>query len=77
MNLDKNPAVILNVCGVHVPSDESGDDKIVSIDNPKSLIALLEEAGNTRKENLAVTINVRSDDSSCDDSDGSTAPQLE
>ena len=30
LELDKNPAVTLNVCEVHVPSDESGDNKIVS-----------------------------------------------
>ena len=71
LELDKNPAVILNVCDVHVPSDELGDNKIVSVDNAESLIALLEEAGSTRKENLAVTINVQNDDSSCDDSDES------
>ena len=64
LELDKNPAVTLNVCDVHVPSDESGDKKIVSIDNPASLIALLDEAENTGKENLRVTINVHSDDSS-------------
>ena len=50
LELDKNPAVTLNVCDVHVPSDESGDNKIVSIDNPASLIALLERAENTGKE---------------------------
>ncbi|XP_015777731.1 PREDICTED: uncharacterized protein LOC107355665 [Acropora digitifera] len=83
LELDKNPAVILNVCDVQVPSDESGDDKIVSIDDPKSLIKLLEEAENTGKENLTATINVQSDDSddssrddsddsTCDDSDDST-----
>ena len=49
LELDKNPAVTLNVCEVHVPSDESGDDKIVSVDNPASLITLLEEAENSRK----------------------------
>ena len=63
LELDKNPAVTLNVCDVRIPSDESGDNKIVSIDNPASLIALLEEAENTGKENLTVTINVQSDDS--------------
>ena len=63
LELDKNPAVTLNVCDVQVPSDESGDNKIVSTDNPASLVALLEEAENTRKENLTVTINVQSDDS--------------
>ena len=76
LELDKNPAVTLNVCNVHVthisPSDESGDNKIVSIENPASLVALLEEAENTGKENLTVTINVQSDDSTCDDSDGSS-----
>ena len=73
LELDKNPAVTLNVFDVQVPSDESGDNKIVSIDNPKSLIKLLEEAENTGKENLAVTINFQSDDSTCDDSDDSTS----
>ena len=63
LELDKNPAVTLNVCDVHVPSDESGDNEIESIDNPASLIALLEGAENTRKENLRVRINVQSDDS--------------
>ena len=72
LELDKNPAVTLNVRDKDVPSDESGDNKIVSIDNPKSLIKLLEEAENTGKENFAVTINFQSDDSTCDDSDDST-----
>ena len=80
LELEKNPAVTLNVCDLHLPSDESGDNKIVSIDNAASLIALLEEAENTGNENLTVTINVEnnnfrcddSDDSTCDDSDDST-----
>ena len=72
LELDKNPAVTLNVCDVQVPSEESGDDKIVSIDNPKSLIALFEEAENTGKENLRVRINVQTGDSTCDDSDDSS-----
>ena len=63
LGLDKNPAVTLNVCDVHVPSDEPGDDKSVSVDNPASLIALLEEADNTGKEHLGVIINVQSDGS--------------
>ena len=45
----------------HVRSDESVDGKTVSIDNPASLIALL-ESENTGKENLTVTINFQSDD---------------
>ena len=44
----------------HVRSDESVDDKTVSIDNHASLIALL-ESENTGKENLTVTINFQSD----------------
>ncbi|XP_044171256.1 uncharacterized protein LOC114961641 isoform X2 [Acropora millepora] len=72
LELDKNPAVTLNVCDKHVPSDESGDNEIESIDDPESLIALFEEAENTGKENLTVTINVQSDDSTCDDSDDSS-----
>ena len=72
LELDKNPAVTLNVCEVHIPSDESGENEIESIDNPASLIALLEEAENTGRENLTVTINVQSNDSTCDNSDDST-----
>ena len=72
LELDKNPAVTLNVCELHVPSYESGDDKIVSVDNPASLLKLLEEAENTGKENLTVTIDVQSDDSSCDYIDDSS-----
>ena len=72
LELDKNPAVTLNVCEVQLPSDESGYNKIVSIVNPASLIALLVSAENTRRENLTVTIDVRSDGSTCDDSDDST-----
>ena len=72
LELDKNPAVTLNVCDLHVPSDESGDNEIVSIDNPASLIALLERAENTGKENLTVTVSVHNDDSTCDGRDDST-----
>ena len=72
LELDKNLAVTLNVCDMHVPSDESGDNEIESIDDPESLIALFEEAENSGKENLTVTINVQSDDSTCDDSDDSS-----
>ena len=75
LELDKNPAVTLNVCDVHVPSDEPGDNKIVSIDNPESLIALLERAENTGKENLTVTINVQRRDPSSFDSDDSTSDE--
>ena len=72
LDLDKNPGVTLNVCEVHVPSDESVDDKIVSVDNPASLIALLVSAENTGKENLTVTINVQSGKSTSDFSNDST-----
>ncbi|XP_015777735.1 PREDICTED: uncharacterized protein LOC107355670 [Acropora digitifera] len=72
LELDKNPAVTLNVCDVQVPCDESGDNKIESIDDPESLIALFEEAENSGTENLTVTISVQSDDSTCDDNDDST-----
>ena len=71
LELDKNSAVTLNVCEVHVPSDESGDNKIVSIDNPASLIALLEGEEKTGKEDLRVGINVQSDNSTCGESDDS------
>ena len=64
LELDTNPTVILNVCDKHVPSDESGDNEIESIDNPESLIVLLKGEENTGKE----TINVQRMDPSCDDS---------
>jgi len=70
LELDKNPLVTLNVCEVHVPLDESGDNEVESVDDRESLIELLEE--NTGKENLTVTINVHRDDSTCDDSDDSS-----
>ncbi|XP_067025697.1 uncharacterized protein [Acropora muricata] len=69
LELDNNPAVTLNECDVQVLSDESGDNKIMSIDNPAAFITLLEEAENTGKENLTVTINAESDDLNCRNSD--------
>ena len=72
LELDKNPAVTLNVCDKHLPSDESGDIEVVSIDDPASLSTLLEEAETAGKENLTVTINVRGWDPLCVDSDDST-----
>ena len=72
LELDKNPAVTLNVCEVHLSSDELDDDDIVFIDNPESLITLLEEAEKTGKENLTVTIDVQSGDPTCYHSDDST-----
>ena len=68
LELDQNPAVTLNVCDGHVPPNESGDNNIVSIEDPASLITLFEEAENTGKGNLTVTIDFQSDDS--DDSAG-------
>ena len=67
LELDKNPAVTLNVREVHVPSDESGDNEVESLHDRDSLVALLEEAKNTGKENLRVTINVQSGDSTYTD----------
>ena len=57
------------MCDVQILSDESGDNKIMSIDNPAAFITLLEEAENTGKENLTVTINAESDDVIYYDSD--------
>ena len=67
LELDKNPAVTLNVREVHVPSDESRDNEVESLDDLDSLVALLEEAKNTGKENLRATINFQSDDSTYTD----------
>ena len=76
LEIDKNPAITLNVCEVHIPSDESGDNKIVSIDNPASLIALLASAEETGKENLTVTINGESDDWTFHDREDSTGRKV-
>ena len=72
LELDKNPTVTLNVCEVPVPSGESGDNEVESIDDPESLIALFEEAEISGKEHLTVTVHVQSDDSTCDDSNDSS-----
>ena len=68
LELAKNPAVTLNVCEVHVPSGESSDNEVESIDNPTALIALLESAEDTGNRNVRVIMNVQNDDSTCDDS---------
>ena len=52
---------------MHVPSDESGDNKVESIDDPESLIALLEAEENSGKE----TSNIQRRDPSFVDSDDS------
>ena len=44
LGLDKNPLFSLNVCGTSAPLKESNDSKVVSSDEPQSLIALFEEA---------------------------------
>ena len=75
LKLDKNPAVTLNMCDKLVPSDELGDNKIVFIDNTGSLITLLDSAEITGKENLTVTIDVHSDDPTCDDRWYDSLPQ--
>ncbi|XP_015750118.1 PREDICTED: uncharacterized protein LOC107329976 [Acropora digitifera] len=67
LELDKNPAVTLNVREVLVASGESGDNEVESLDDCDSLVALLEEAKNTGKENLRVTINFQSGDSTYTD----------
>ena len=44
LGLDKNPLFSLNVCGTSAPLKESTDSKVVSSDEPQSLIALFEKA---------------------------------
>ena len=44
LGLDKNPSVSLNVCGTSAPSEESNDSKVVSSDEPQSLIPFFEKA---------------------------------
>ena len=44
LGLDKNPLFSLNVCGTSEPLKESSDSKVVSSDEPQSVIALFEKA---------------------------------
>ena len=44
LGLDKNPSFSLNVCGTSAPSKESNDSKVVSSDEPQSIIPFFEKA---------------------------------
>ena len=44
LGLDKHPSFSLNVCGTSAPSKESNDSKVVSSDEPQSLIPFFEKA---------------------------------
>ena len=44
LGLDKNPSFSLNVCGTSAPLKESSDSKVVSSDEPQSLIAYFKKA---------------------------------
>ncbi|XP_068687733.1 uncharacterized protein [Montipora foliosa] len=61
LQLDKNPAVTLNVRDVPSPPEESCDNEFVSIDDLESLIALFKEAKDTGKQNLSATISIEGD----------------
>ena len=67
LGLDKSPLFSLNVCGTSAPLKESSDSKVVSSDEPQSLIALFEEATkgpssefteDTSQKSLEMEINV-------------------
>ena len=66
LGLDKNPLFSLNVRGTSAPLKESSDSKVVSSDEPQSLIALFEKATkgpssefteDTSEKSLTISIN--------------------
>ncbi|XP_044164934.1 uncharacterized protein LOC122948902 isoform X2 [Acropora millepora] len=66
LGLDKNPLFSLNVCGTSAPLKESSDSKVVSCDEPQSLIDLFEKATkdlssefteDTSQKSLTIKIN--------------------
>ena len=65
LGLDKNPLFSLNVRGTSAPSKESSDSKVVSSDEPQSLIAFSEKATkgpskfaeDTSQKSLTIKIN--------------------
>ncbi|XP_015771264.1 PREDICTED: uncharacterized protein LOC107349595 [Acropora digitifera] len=66
LGLDKNPSFSLIVCGTSAPLKESSDSKVVSSDEPQSLIALFEKATkgpssefteDTSQKSLTIKIN--------------------
>ncbi|XP_067019671.1 uncharacterized protein [Acropora muricata] len=65
LGLDKNPLFSLNVRGTSAPLKESSDSKVVSSDEPQSLIALFEKATkgpsifteDTSQKSLTIKIN--------------------
>ena len=66
LGLDKNPSVSLNVRGTSAPLKESSDSKVVSSDEPHSLIELFEKATkcpssefteDTSQKSLTIKIN--------------------
>ncbi|XP_067019550.1 uncharacterized protein [Acropora muricata] len=66
LGLDKNPLFSFNVCGTSAPLKESSDSKVVSSDEPQSLIAFFEKATkgpssefteDTSQKSLTIKIN--------------------
>ncbi|XP_015769080.1 PREDICTED: uncharacterized protein LOC107347631 [Acropora digitifera] len=65
LGLDKNPLFSLNVRGTNAPLKESSDSKVVSSDEPQSLIALFEKATkgpykfteDTSQKSLTIEVN--------------------
>ena len=66
LGLDQNPSFSLNVCGTSAPSKESNDSKVVSSDEPQSLIPFFEKATkgpssefteDTSQKSLTIKIN--------------------
>ena len=58
LGLDKNPLVSLTVCGTSAPLKESSDSKVISSNNPQSLIAFFKKADKVSSKSLSLTVNL-------------------
>ena len=59
LGLDKNPSVLLNVCGTSAPLKESSDSEVISIYEPHSLSAFFEKAEKGSSKSLSLTIGTQ------------------
>ena len=63
LGLDKNPSVLLNVCKTGAPLEESSDSEVISIDEERSIFALLDKPENVSSKSLSLSINLMPDTS--------------
>ena len=64
LGLDKNPFVMLNVCGFSELLKESSDSEVISSNNPRSLNAFFKKAGKVSSKSLSLSVILMPDTSS-------------